>query len=496
MRILPDHIEVEHVSLRDELSEVDAGGELEDTHFDFRFKGKLVKQSIERIFAKLPFEFGEVSGDLRATGDWKQPDRTAVTGALQGTMIGIPAALLGKIPVPVTVEKFSLEGQNRTLLIKSATVAAGDSRVDVSGSIGTSGDQFLLDVDVRGDKVVIPLSTAESRSGSKAAPEADATANTERTINQMTVTGQDQMTKVESILDRIRGSGQIQINIGQLHIGRQVLAPFIAAASLENKQLVLKLQQTRICNILLTGGLTAVLHGRANLNVEVHTRDTPIERSVPCLTNQNILMTGLMDIDAKLVATGSETEDLESLQVTYALSARDGAIRKFDALEEVLVAVNETEAAEGKLPDLGDSSLNYKTLSAKGNINLQTLRFDEIVVDIDSARIVAQGTVDIPTQKINATVLVAPVKTINKIINRMPLLGRIFGGNLLAVPVGVSGTIKEPTVLPLAPTAVAGRIVDILNNTLRLPADLLNTTTPETETPNPPADTGNSGRGG
>jgi hypothetical protein len=496
MRISPDHIEVEHVTLRDEISEVDAGGKLEDTHFDVRFKGKLVEQSLARIFTQLPMKFGELNGDIRATGDWKQPDRTAATGALHGTMIGIPAALLIAVPVPVTIENFSLEGQNRTLLIKSATVAMGDSRVDVSGSIGTSGDQFLLDVDVRGDKVVVPLPTAESPSGSKAAPEADAMANTERTIDQMTVTGQDQMETVENILDQIRGSGQIQIHIGQLHIGRQVLTPFIAAASLENKQLILKLQQTRICNILLTGGLTAVLRGRANLNVEVHTRDTSIERSVPCLTNQNILMTGLMDIDAKFVATGSKTEYLESLQVTYALSAHDGVIRKFDALGEVLVAVNETDAAKGKLPDLGDSSLNYKTLSAKGSIDLKTLRFDEVVVDIDSARIVAQGTVDIATEKINATVLVAPVKTINKIINRLPLLGRIFGGNLLAVPVGVSGTITEPTVLPLAPTAVAGRMIDILNNTLRLPADLLNTTTPETETPNPPAATGNSGRGG
>ena len=106
----------------------------------------------------------------------------------------------------------------------------------------------------------------------------------------------------------------------------------------------------------------------------------------------------------------------------------------------------------------------------------------------------AQGTVDIPTEKINATVLVAPMKTFNKIIGRMPILGRIFGGSVLAVPVGVSGTIDDPVVLPLAPTAVAGRVVDILTNTLKLPADLLNTTSPEAKESNPPADTGTSGR--
>ena len=74
--------------------------------------------------------------------------------------------------------------------------------------------------------------------------------------------------------------------------------------------------------------------------------------------------------------------------------------------------------------------------------------------------------------------------TFNKIIDRLPILGRIFGGSVLAVPVGISGTIKEPVVLPLAPTAVAGRMVDILTNTLKLPADLLNTGRPNSNTSN------------
>jgi len=494
MDVASDHLEVENFSLRDDFSEVEAGGKLEGTHFDFRFKGNLEEQSLASIFTELPLKFGGVSGDIRATGDWKHPDQTAANGVLQGTMIGIPSAFLGTIPVSAAIETFSLEGQDQTLLIKKATVAVDDSRLNISGSFGVSGNQYLLDADITSDRFVVPLPAPKPGSDSKPAPEGDATENTEATIDRLTVTGESQLTNLETLIERLPGSGQIRINFAKLQIGRRELKPFIAAASLGDQKLVLKLRQTRLCNILLTGGMDAVMHGHAKLNVEVHTRDTPIARSIPCLTNRNILLTGLMNVDAQFVASGTGVEFLNSLRATYTLAARDGEIRKFEALDEVIDTVNETAAGKGKLPSTKSTNPQYKVISAKGSADLKTLRFSEIILELEQAKIVAQGTVDIPTETIDATVLVAPLKGIDKIIKHMPILGRIFGGSVLAVPVGVSGTIRDPVVLPLAPTAVAGRMLDILTNTLNLPADLLNPTDPDTNNSNPPASTSNSGR--
>ncbi len=497
MRGSPKHVEVQNISLRDDLSDVELGGKLEATRFDLRFKGKLVEQSIARIFAEQPFELGALAGDLRVSGDLKQPARSKAKGDLHGTMIGIPGGLLFfAVPLSVTVEQFSIEARNEQLHINSATVAMGDSKLEVSGSIDGAGERFQVDADVRGDTVVIPLPTARTLPRSSASPKAGQKDEAESDIDQMAAAGEKQFTKVERLLEQIPVSGHIRVNISDLHIAGFDVTPFIATASLENARLVLDLQEARLCNILLTGELTALRRGRVSINVEVHTRNARIEQSIPCLTNQNILLTGLMDVDAKLVAAGTGAEFYDSARATYTLSARDGEIRKFDALDKVMVAVNETEAADGKLPDIKKSGLQYKSMSVKGDIDLRTLRVEEAVLEIDLAKIVAQGKVDIQTQKIDATVLVAPLKTINKIINWMPILGRIFGGSVLAVPVGVSGTIKAPVVVPLAPSAVATRTVDILTNILKLPADLLNTTSPDSKEPNPPSDTGNSGRGG
>ena len=496
MRGSPKLVEIQNISLRDDLSDVELGGKLEATRFDLRFKGKLVEQSIARIFADQPFELGALAGDLRVSGDLKQPARSKAKGDLHGTMIAIPGGLLLTVPVSVTVEQFSIEARNEQLHIESATVAMGESKLEVSGSIDGAGERFQVDADVRGDTVVIPLPTARTLPRSSASLKAGQKDEVESDIDRMAAAGEKQLTKVERLFEQIPVSGHIRVNISDLHIAGFDVSPFIATASLENARLVLDLQEARLCNILLTGGLTALRRGRASINVEVHTRNARIEQSIPCLTNQNILLTGMMDVDAKLVAAGTGAEFFDNARATYTLSARDGEIRKFDALDKVMVAVNETEAADGKLPGIKKSGLQYKSMSAKGDIDLRTLRFEEAVLEIDLAKIVAQGKVDIQTQKIDATVLVAPLKTINKIINWMPILGRIFGGSVLAVPVGVSGTIKAPVVVPLAPTAVATRTVEILTNILKLPADLLNTTSPDSKEPNAPSDTGNSGSGG
>jgi hypothetical protein len=84
----------------------------------------------------------------------------------------------------------------------------------------------------------------------------------------------------------------------------------------------------------------------------------------------------------------------------------------------------------------------------------------------------AQGHVDLAARSIDLYLLVAPLKTVDSVVRRIPILGRILGGTLIAIPVRVTGSLTEPTALPLAPQAVATRLLDILGNTLRLPVDL------------------------
>jgi hypothetical protein len=74
------------------------------------------------------------------------------------------------------------------------------------------------------------------------------------------------------------------------------------------------------------------------------------------------------------------------------------------------------------------------------------------------------------------TVLVAPLKTIDVIISKVPLLGKVIGGKdaaVVAFPVKIKGKIKDPEVTALSPDAVGGAMVDLVKNTLMLPFQIL-----------------------
>jgi hypothetical protein len=75
-------------------------------------------------------------------------------------------------------------------------------------------------------------------------------------------------------------------------------------------------------------------------------------------------------------------------------------------------------------------------------------------------------------------VLVAPLQTANAFVDKIPIVKRIFGGTVLALPVQVLGTVQNPIVVPLGPGAVASRMTSIIANTLRLPIDAVKVLSP------------------
>ncbi len=61
----------------------------------------------------------------------------------------------------------------------------------------------------------------------------------------------------------------------------------------------------------------------------------------------------------------------------------------------------------------------------------------------------------------------------DRLARKVPILGYIMGGALTSLPVGVSGDIRNPLVVPLGPSAVTSELVGIFERTLKLPGHLL-----------------------
>jgi len=71
------------------------------------------------------------------------------------------------------------------------------------------------------------------------------------------------------------------------------------------------------------------------------------------------------------------------------------------------------------------------------------------------------------------TALVAPLKTVDFIVNYLPGVNYILGGSLVSFPVRIKGDLNNPRVTPISPTAVGSGLLGIMKRTLHLPVKMI-----------------------
>ncbi len=446
-------IRIDRLAIRDDASEATFAGSLEGERFDMAFTGHLAGSSIARVFATPPIALGTLQGDLRLSGDLRRPGYGTGSGSLQGEDIRVPVAALAE---PLVVERFAMTAHDARISIASATLSSGPSRMTVSGSLDRGGSAFRVDGDVRADTIVIP----EPVPGPATAAPADVAAPS--------------LADRLGILERLPWSGEVRFDIGHLRKGRLDVAPLTGSATLDAARLDARITRASFCSLSLNGNATAKAK-HVDAVVVIRARDAVLDESIACLSNARVQMTGRMDLDADLSASGAPDALLDALQGRFSATSRAGRIEKFDTLTKIFDLLNVTEVVRGKMPDLQQKGMGYRWAKVDGTIDGSTVRFDQAVLDATGIKIAAEGSVDYASGKVDVNVLVAPLQTVNWILDNTPVLRRIFGGTVLALPVRVNGTVDRPIVVPLGPKAVASRLIDIIANTVKLPADLIET---------------------
>jgi hypothetical protein len=149
--------------------------------------------------------------------------------------------------------------------------------------------------------------------------------------------------------------------------------------------------------------------------------------------------------------------------------ATDGRIDYALGLVRIVEFLNITEIYRGKLPDLKKEGLPYERVTLKVTLQKDKMIFKEWTLDGPTMEIVGQGEIDLAERTMKMNVLVAPLKTVDRIIKAIPLVRDIFAGTLLVIPVKVQGNLKDPRVTPLSPSAAGAELLAIMKRTLGLP---------------------------
>jgi hypothetical protein len=248
--------------------------------------------------------------------------------------------------------------------------------------------------------------------------------------------------------------------------------PFHADVSFRHDGVSVSVTEANLCGISTPGTVEVSPKGLL-LDVNPVSKNQELDPTLACLWNKKGLLSGNFDLGGNLRGRGKYEELAQSLRGDLEFLADDGRIYRFGVLAKIFALLNVTEIFMGKLPDLVKEGFAYDSIKAKGNLHDGKLTVKEGIVDSPSMKIIWQGDIDLITRKLDLTVLVAPLKTADRIIEKIPWVGEILGGTLISIPIKVTGDITDPTVNPLSPSAVGSEILGIMKRILQLPFKII-----------------------
>jgi hypothetical protein len=283
--------------------------------------------------------------------------------------------------------------------------------------------------------------------------------------------------------DAVRGAmpavrGTVRVTSHAVLFGPYTFSSAKASVGLAPGEVNMTFTEAETCGLSVTGTL---VFSRGEVRFAFHPAASQkrLEASIACLVGEDMRMTGVFDANAALRAQGKAEALLPSLEGRVELTAKDGRIYRYPLLAKIFSVLSVTEIFRAKAPELGGSGFPYHSITLKGDLRGGRLKLEQAFMDGPSLGLIAEGEVDVAGKKLDLVVLVAPFSTVDWIIRKIPLLGKVMGGTLVSIPVKVSGDLKDPDVVFLHPQAVGKRLVTIFENILKLPVEIISPILPK-----------------
>ena len=128
------------------------------------------------------------------------------------------------------------------------------------------------------------------------------------------------------------------------------------------------------------------------------------------------------------------------------------------------------------LNSYGEGGFPYSEVDLSAHIEENNLVLDRAKINGRGMNLLAEGQVDLSSLEADMIFYVVPFKTIDSVMNFVPLVGRVLGGRkrtIITIPVGITGNIKDPDINVLGAMAVGKSALEMIGDALLLPYDLL-----------------------
>jgi len=449
--INPDQLAIKKLVIQDNDSHASIQLSQKNRVIDLFFAGNLQKTTMDNLMTENRILGGQINGDFQAHIPLDQPFNSRIQGELQAENL----ILSEKIIPPLVINTLSLNANKERLKVESARLFWADNGFDFKGDINFSADLPELNLELYSDVLNLDLLKQ----------------NLDKNIEK------------SQKLHPYPVRGVLKLKTENLIVEGLTWNPFQAGIRFSDKVLTVSITNAKVCGIT-TSGVVEKTPQALNVDLKPVAQNQALNSTVHCLFDRSSKVKGNFNLKGHLTARETDTPSIQSFNGNLKFDADQGrfyAGKYYGIIINIFRFLNVTKVFEGELPDPEKEGFEYNFVNAKADIEKGNIRLNEMIIDSPSMNIICQGLIDISNNQIDVTAVIAPLKTIDFFIEKIPLVKDILRGSLISIPVRISGNLENPSVTPLSPSAVGSGLLGIVKRTLQLPFKLIQPDLPDKE---------------
>ena len=198
--------------------------------------------------------------------------------------------------------------------------------------------------------------------------------------------------------------------------------------------------------------------------------DFYLENVLPCLGIEQNFIEGAFALQADLYKESGVWYDGH-----VHIQSPQGRILKLKTLAKIFSIVNITDLLDPETMDLSKKGFPYSRLDIDTHIEKNKLILERAVVHGEGLNLFAKGDMDMDDLNADITLLIAPLKSVDTLISKVPIIGEpIVGedGSMVAIPVAIKGPLNDPKITALHPEAVGEAVLGLIKDTMMLPFNI------------------------
>ena len=189
---------------------------------------------------------------------------------------------------------------------------------------------------------------------------------------------------------------------------------------------------------------------------------------------------GTLSAQGELNARGGSTEEIKkTLLGSLSFHIDNGSIRRFASLAKIFSILNVSQLLKMRLPEMTSGGMPFSEITGAVAIKDGVFSTSDLFVRSEAMNISAVGSLNLPRDTLNVIVGVQPLQTVDKVINRIPIVGWILTGkdkSWITSYFEVTGKLDDPQVSVKTVSSMATGVVNIFKRLFQLPAKLFTDT--------------------